>query len=276
MLKQRSLSSNIDPVEASHADFVLGQKIKNGKHLDFLDILLLTRDEDGKGLTEREIRDEVDTFLFEGHDTTASGISWALYCLADNPQFQEKCRHEVVHLLQGRTEVLWSDLQNMPYLTMFIKEVLRLYPPVFAIARTTSQPVTFDRGFGQDQHCLDDKPSNNFDCGKTLESSTNIGIPLMVLHRNETVWKNPTVFDPSRFDKENPKPIAPFTYLPFSAGPRNCIGQNFAMAEMKVVLAKTLLKFRLYLDDECSKPEMLPMIVLKSKNGIHLKVERII
>ncbi|XP_035674596.1 leukotriene-B4 omega-hydroxylase 3-like [Branchiostoma floridae] len=77
------------------------------KYLDFLDILLRAKDEDGNGLTDAEIRDEVDTFMFEGHDTTASGLAWTLYCLARHPGHQEKCRKEAQEVLQGRTEVTW-------------------------------------------------------------------------------------------------------------------------------------------------------------------------
>uniref|UniRef100_F6T010 Uncharacterized protein n=1 Tax=Ciona intestinalis TaxID=7719 RepID=F6T010_CIOIN len=229
------------------------KKILDGRYLDFLDMLILTRDDDGKGLTEREIRDEVDTFLFEGHDTTASGIAWSLYCLAANEEYQEKCREEIEQVVGSKDALEWQDLSKLPFVTMFIKEVLRLYPPVFAVARRTEQPVKFP----------------------VVDAPLNIGIPIMTLHRNEQVWEDAKVFDPYRFSTENCAKRSPYAYLPFSAGPRNCIGQNFAMAELKTVLVRTLLKYKLYVDNQCPDPKMSPMIVLKSLNGIHIKLKKI-
>nr|XP_002129693.1 cytochrome P450 4F22 [Ciona intestinalis] len=247
----------------------------DGRYLDFLDMLILTRDDDGKGLTEREIRDEVDTFLFEGHDTTASGIAWSLYCLAANEEYQEKCREEIEQVVGSKDALEWQDLSKLPFVTMFIKEVLRLYPPVFAVARRTEQPVKFPRGFGGDQFNVGDEQLPKSDCSRVVDAPLNIGIPIMTLHRNEQVWEDAKVFDPYRFSTENCAKRSPYAYLPFSAGPRNCIGQNFAMAELKTVLVRTLLKYKLYVDNQCPDPKMSPMIVLKSLNGIHIKLKKI-
>ncbi|CAK8675650.1 unnamed protein product [Clavelina lepadiformis] len=274
LLKGRN-NKNENCLELDEVQLITSLYQKNGKSLDFLDILLLTRDKDGKGLSDREIRDEVDTFLFEGHDTTASGISWAFYCLATYPKYQEKCREEVRKILEDKDHIEWDDLSKMTYLTMFIKEVLRLYPPVFAIARRTENPVTFPRGFAEDQFHVGDKPVDVKHCSYTVQSPYNISVPIVVLHRNETVWNDPQVFDPSRFSVENSASRSPYAYLPFSAGPRNCIGQNFAMGEMKIAIAKVLRSYRLYTDKECPAPVMMPMIVLKSTNGIYIKMAKL-
>ncbi|XP_043555263.1 cytochrome P450 4B1-like isoform X2 [Chiloscyllium plagiosum] len=122
------------------------EKIKDKRHLDFLDILLCARDEDGKGLSDEEIRAEVDTFMFEGHDTTASGISWLLYCLAQHPEHQQKCREEIQELLESHEQIEWELLSKMPYITMCIKESLRLCPPVPGISRRLTKPFTFFDG----------------------------------------------------------------------------------------------------------------------------------
>ncbi|CAH1243130.1 CYP4B1 [Branchiostoma lanceolatum] len=116
------------------------------KYLDFLDILLKTKDENGNGLSDAEIRDEVDTFMFEGHDTTASGLSWTLYNLARHPERQARCRQEARSVLGGRSEVTGTDLSNLPYITMCIKESMRLHTTVPGIARKLTKPITFPDG----------------------------------------------------------------------------------------------------------------------------------
>ncbi|XP_069498354.1 cytochrome P450 4B1-like [Ambystoma mexicanum] len=231
------------------------EKNQPKKHLDFLDILLNARDEAGKGLSDEELRAEVDTFMFEGHDTTASGISWILYSMAKYPEHQEMCRKEIKEILGDRDTVEWDDLSKMTYTTMCIKESLRLYPPVPGVARQISTPITF------------------FD-GRTLPAGSLLGLSIFALHRNPKVWSNPEVFDPERFSPENISSRSPHAFLPFAAGSRNCIGQNFAMNEMKVSVALTLLRFKLSPDDT-QPPKKIPQMVLKSLNGIHLFLKKL-
>lgn len=252
---------------------------EESKHqsIDFLDILLKATDIDGKGLSYQEICDEVDTFVFEGHDTVTSGISWAMFNLATYPDFQDKCRSEVNEILAGKYEIEWEDLSKLKFLTMFIKESMRIYPPVFAVGRQASQSVTFPRGFGKDLlNCSDELTQDSVtDCSKVFPKKTSFAAAIQYLHCNPHVWENPSVFDPERFSPENSMNRSPFAYVPFSAGPRNCIGQNFAMNEMKVVLARTLATFKIHLNKEKPQPVRQPHIILRSKTGIHLKLERL-
>uniref|UniRef100_A0A3Q3JGE6 Cytochrome P450, family 4, subfamily T, polypeptide 8 n=1 Tax=Monopterus albus TaxID=43700 RepID=A0A3Q3JGE6_MONAL len=113
--------------------------IQAKRNLDFLDILLFAREQ--QGLSDEDIRAEVDTFMFEGHDTTASGISFTLYCLACHPEHQKLCRDEIIEALDGK-----DTMDKIPYTTMCIKESLRLYPPVPGIFRRTTKPITFFDG----------------------------------------------------------------------------------------------------------------------------------
>ncbi|XP_069050372.1 cytochrome P450 4B1-like isoform X1 [Lepisosteus oculatus] len=228
-------------------------KIQKKRNLDFLDILLCARDEENNSLSDEDIRAEVDTFMFEGHDTTASGISWILYSLASNPEHQKKCREEVLVALEGKDTVDWDDLSKIPYTTMCIKESLRLYPPVPEISRKLTKPMTF------------------FD-GRTVPEGFLLGISIYSIHRNSSVWENPEIFDPLRFLPENCAKRHPYAFVPFSAGPRNCIGQNFAMNEMKVAVALTLKRFELAVDPN-KTPKKIPQVVLRSLNGIHLKIK---
>uniref|UniRef100_UPI003AABFAC4 cytochrome P450 4B1-like n=1 Tax=Centroberyx gerrardi TaxID=166262 RepID=UPI003AABFAC4 len=99
-----------------------------------------------------------------------------------------------------------------------------------------------------------------------------VGTTVFGIHRNATVWENPHVFDPLRFLPENASNRSPHAFVPFSAGPRNCIGQNFAMNEMKVVIAQTLRRYQL-IEDPTRKPKIIPRLVLRSLNGIHIKIK---
>ncbi|KAM7324922.1 hypothetical protein ACRRTK_015175 [Alexandromys fortis] len=234
-------------------DDVLKAKAKS-KTLDFIDVLLLAKDEDGKQLSDEDIRAEADTFMFEGHDTTASGLSWILYNLARHPEYQERCRQEVRELLKNResTEIEWDDLAQLPFLTMCIKESLRLHPPVTVISRRCTQDVGLPDG-------------------RVIPKGVVCMISIFGTHHNPTVWPEPEVYDPFRFDPENIKDRSPLAFIPFSAGPRNCIGQTFAMNEMKVALALTLLRFRVLPDDQ--EPRRQPELILRAEGGLWLRVE---
>ncbi|XP_060906169.1 cytochrome P450 4B1 [Labrus mixtus] len=229
------------------------ESIKHKRHLDFLDILLLARDENQQGLSDEDMRAEVDTFMFEGHDTTASGISFILYSLACNPEHQKMCREEINQVLDGKDTMEWEDLSKIPYTTMCIKESLRLFPPVPGMSRKITKPMTF------------------FD-GRTLPTGTQIGTSVFAIHRNATVWENPDVFDPLRFLPENVKKRSPHAFVPFSAGSRNCIGQNFAMNEIKVVTALALKRYHL-IEDPTRKPKIIPRLVMRSLNGTYIKIK---
>ncbi|XP_005398700.1 PREDICTED: cytochrome P450 4A6-like [Chinchilla lanigera] len=233
------------------------EKVRRKRHLDFLDILLFAKNEDRSRLSDEDLRAEVDTFMFEGHDTTANGISWILYALAAHPKHQQKCREEVQSLLGDGSSITWDHLDQMPYTTMCIKEAMRIYPPVFNVGRELSKPVTFPDG-------------------RSLPKGVIITISIYALHHNPKVWPNPEVFDPSRFAPDSAQHSArhSHSYLPFSGGSRNCIGKQFAMNEMKVAVALTLLRFEL-LPDPTRIPLPVPQALLKSKNGIHLQLRKL-
>ncbi|XP_006162346.1 cytochrome P450 4F6-like [Tupaia chinensis] len=199
------------------------------KTLDFIDVLLLAK----VGFSGIRIQD---------------GLSWVLYNLAKHPEYQERCRQEVRELLRDREpkEIEWDDLAQLPFLTMCIKESLRLHPPVTVVSRCCTQDVVFPDG-------------------RVIPKGNVCTISIFGVHHNPSVWPDPEVYDPSRFDPENPQKRSPLAFIPFSAGPRNCIGQTFAMTEMKVVLALTLLRFRVLPDD--SEPRRKPELILRAEGG---------
>lgn len=222
------------------------------KYLDFLDILLVAKDDDGKGMTDLEIRNEVNTFMFEGHDTTTSGMSWTLYCLAKYPEHQVKVRKEVKSVLMGRERLEYDDLKRLKYTTWCIKEAIRLYPPVFFFFRKTTEEMELNNHL--------------------IPKDVTIAIETYQIHRNASIWKNPQEYDPLRFQPDNIEKHGPYDYIPFSAGYRNCIGQNFAFNEMKMVIGTILCRFSLEVDKN-HKVEMVPRVVLRTKNDIKINLK---
>eukprot|EP00731_Ephydatia_muelleri_P030208 Em0021g731a len=222
------------------------------KHLDFLDILLEAKDDSGVGMTDGEIQAEVDTFMFEGHDTTASGIAWTLYTLAKYSDHQEKCREEVDALFNQKEMLEMDDVKSLAYLGCCIKESLRLFPPV---------PIT--------GRCLDQATDIG---GYKMPKGTNIWINNYVVHHHPEVWEDPEEFNPLRFTEEGSKVRSSHAFTAFSAGPRNCIGQEFALNEEKVVIAHILRNFELILDaDKPVRKELI--VILRPKDGLYLKLK---
>jgi len=231
---------------ATHAE-----ELEEKKRLDFLDLLLTVKDETGEGLSELAIRNEVDTFLFEGHDTTAAGLAWTLYCLASHPEYQKMVRDEVDQILGEREEPTYEEAKSkFEVLDSVLKESLRLYPPVPGIVRNAHTDLQL----------------GNF----LVPSGTELAIHIYAIHRNERWWKDPETFRPERFKTDGIK--HPFSYLPFSAGHRSCIGQIFATLEEKTILVMLLKRFEFTLDE--STP-VIPEnhVILRPKHGIKLFIK---
>ncbi|XP_063448040.1 cytochrome P450 4F2-like [Mytilus trossulus] len=224
----------------------------SNRHLDFLDILLTAKDDNGVGLSFEDIRAEVDTFLFEGHDTTASAISWAIYHLGKHPEEQEIVYSELSELLNNNKQVSWENLQTMPKLTAFIKESMRMIAPVPGIQRQLTSPMTIDN--------------------VTIPAGLVVDMGIYMLHHHPDVWPEHDVFKPERFLLEDITERHPYSFLPFAAGSRNCIGQHFAMDEIKVVLARLIQRYKVFLVPD-HKYETHPELVTRAKYGIKITVE---
>ena len=230
------------------------QLTNDSPRTDFLNILLTARDETGVTLSDQEICDEVDTFVFEGHDTTSSAMTWLLYYLALYPEHQETCRNEILECF-NEDELELNDLSKLGFLDMFIKETLRLRPPVYCVLKQIESPICIGRHL--------------------IPSGTIVDIAILSMHTSREVWPDPFKFDPMRFSAE--KKINPFSYLPFSAGERNCIGQAFAVNELKVVCSLILKKYRLELAEKLVEPEieLQKDILNKLKNPLKLRLSPI-
>uniref|UniRef100_U5EWR0 Putative cytochrome n=1 Tax=Corethrella appendiculata TaxID=1370023 RepID=U5EWR0_9DIPT len=232
----------------------LGKK----KKLAFLD-LLLEANENNHQLTDTDIREEVDTFMFEGHDTTAAGISWTLFFLGLNADVQEKAFQELDEIFQGSDRLAtMKDLNEMKYLERVIKESLRLRPPVPFFSRTTSEDEFLGKYF--------------------VPKGTFVSINTYYLHRNEKYFPDPDKFDPDRFanDSEKYKSVEkhPFAYIPFSAGPRNCIGQKFALLEEKSLLSGVIRNYKIKSVQKREDVHICSEMIARPYEGIKVLLEK--
>ncbi|XP_052751591.1 cytochrome P450 4d2-like [Galleria mellonella] len=220
--------------------------IKN-KHA-FLDLLLLA-EVNGKPIKDEHVREEVDTFMFEGHDTTTSGIVFCLYNISNRDDVQQKLFDEQKQIFGDDLErdPTYSELQQMKYLEMVIKESLRLYPSVPLIERLITRDTEID--------------------GLKIPANTALLIDIFHMHRHPDLYEDPDEFKPERFDPSIPR--SAFSWLPFSAGPRNCIGQKFAILEMKITLAGIIKHFKLLPSN--IEPKLTPDLILRSTNGVKVK-----
>ncbi|OWF42681.1 cytochrome P450 4F8-like [Mizuhopecten yessoensis] len=222
------------------------------KRLDFLDILLVSRDENGSGLSDRDIRAEVDTFLFEGHDTTASAVTWALYCCAKYPEEQEKIYQELTFLTDNNDYMGWDSIKGIDYLNLFIKETMRMYSPVPMIGRRLTKPVLVDNVL--------------------FPKDSVIEINISAMHHHPDVFPDHMEFRTDRFLDANVGDNDPFSFVPFSAGPRNCIGQNFAMNEQRVLIARVIRRFKIKLDPQ-HETKIFPEVVTRPQFGVRVILE---
>ncbi|KAK9498583.1 hypothetical protein O3M35_003183 [Rhynocoris fuscipes] len=205
--------------------------------------------------TYSDIREEVDTFMFEGHDTTSVAISFALVQISKHKDVQDKIYDEVASLVESGADISsYESLQMMKYLECVIKESLRLFPSVPFIGRELFEDVYLPSGY-------------------TVPKGTLLLISVYLLHRNEKYFPNPDVFNPDNFLYESNNERHPYAYIPFSAGPRNCIGQKFAMLELKSVLAKIILEFEIEPADDGWELKLDPNVVLQSCSGYRIKLK---
>uniref|UniRef100_A0A182TV89 Cytochrome P450 n=1 Tax=Anopheles melas TaxID=34690 RepID=A0A182TV89_9DIPT len=227
------------------------------KHRDtFLDQLLKVM-VNGQPLSTADIREEVDTFMFEGHDTTTSGISFTILQLAKHQEIQQKLYEEIDTVLgeNAKTIVLTNPLlQELKYLDLVIKESLRLVPPVPLVGRKLLQDIEMN--------------------GTVVPAGTTISLNIFCLHRNPEVFPEPEKFIPERFSDANEIPRGPYDYIPFSAGSRNCIGQKYALLEMKVTIVKLLASYRILPGESIDQVRYKADLVIRPSGGITVKLTR--
>ncbi len=218
---------------------------------DLLTQLLELRDEEGARMSDKQVRDEVLTLFIAGHETTASALAWSLYLLARHPDAYARAEAEVDAL--GGRRVALDDLPKLSYCLKVFKESLRMYAPIYLFGRQAMHSVNID--------------------GYELPRGTIVLMCPHALHHRSDLWPEPQRFDPERFAPEAEKARAREAYLPFSGGPRTCIGNHFALMEGPLVLATLLRQQRFeLLSDVAVEPE--GSATLRPKGGIRIRVRQ--
>ena len=215
---------------------------------DLLQILMDARYSDGEGMSDELILSESMQLLVAGHETSSNGLSWLFYLLSSRPECVDKLRQEFDSVLGG-APLTFSDVPKFEYATQVIQETLRLYPPFWMVDRMA---------------VADDQAGD-----VAIPAGSTVIVFVYGAHHAPRYWPNPESFDTERFTKANEKLHAPFTYLPFGGGPRGCIGGNYAMLQILMILGALLKKYDLQLTPG-QTIEPRPMVILRPKNGIRM------
>ena len=211
---------------------MLDQKRKSGntqnKYIDFGQLLLEARNEEGQGLNDDEIIANSFLILIAGFETTATLMTMVSWILSTQPQIQERLYQEVLQCYQSNGNKFdYDSIWSLPYLDAFLQETLRMYPPVVRFDRVASEDITLENGLN-------------------IKKGTIIRFPSYTIQRSQEYYEDPEVFNPERFLPENKDQLVPYTFMPFVLGPRNCIGARFALMEAKHATANIVLKFKFY------------------------------
>jgi cytochrome P450 len=215
------------------------------RHDDLLQLLVDARDEDGQGMSDRQLADEVLTLLVAGHETTADALAWGFSLLARNPEKREQLEAEA-KTLHGR-EPQYTDLAQLPYSKMVFEEAMRLYPPIWALAREAK--------------------NDDIIGGYPVAARSTVMVLPYLTHRHPEFWDQPEAFEPERFTPANVSKRPRFAYFPFGGGPRLCLGMSFALMEGQIALSMIAARFRLELAPGQTL-EMHPSLALRPKGGL--------
>ncbi|MGI9336091.1 MAG: cytochrome P450, partial [Gammaproteobacteria bacterium] len=220
---------------------------------DLLGLLLDARDpQTGAGMSRKLLRDEAAVIILAGHETTANALSWAFYLLSQSPQCEARLQQEVDRVLQGR-EPTYDDLSALPYARAVVDEALRLYPPVHVLSREAVQADSLG--------------------GRAVPRGSMVVIAPWILHRHRKLWREPDRFWPERFLPEHAEERSQYSYLPFGAGPRTCLGMGFGITEATLILVMVARQFRLRLAPG-HRVEPLGRLTLRPDRGLPMVLER--
>jgi len=220
---------------------------------DLLSILLHAQDaDDGTGMTDRQVRDEAMTLFMAGHETTAVALSWTWYLLGQHPQVEARVAEEVRAVLGGRAPAM-ADPPNLTYTARVVTESMRLYSPVYVMGRQATRPTEV--------------------AGYPVARNVIVVMPTWIVHRDARWFDEPEAFRPERWADERARPLPRFAYFPFGGGPRQCIGNAFAMMEAVLVLATIAQRCRLTLLPG-QRVTPTPYVTLRPEPGIRMVVAR--
>ena len=219
---------------------------------DLLQILMDARYSDGEGMSDELVLSESMQLLVAGHETSSNALSWLLYLLSSRPDCLERVRQEF-HSVLGEAPLSFGDVPKFEFATQVILEALRLYPPFWMVDRMA---------------VADDRVGD-----LAIPRGSMVIVFIHGAHHAPRYWPDPESFDPERFTKANEKLHTPFTHLPFGAGPRGCIGGNYAVLQILMILSELLRRYDLQLaPGQTIEPR--PMVILRPKNGIRMTFTR--
>jgi cytochrome P450 len=234
-------------------DYVRQRRRNPEQFDDVLQILLdAVYSDSGRGMTDESILHESMQLLVAGHETSSNALCWTLYLLAQHPHYIERIREEYDRAI-GDADLRYTDIPKLEFTTRIIDESLRLYPPFWMV----------DRVAVEDDQIMD----------IPVRRGTIIVVFIYGAHHSSKFWSDPDRFFPQRFTKDNKKNHTPFSYLPFGGGPRGCIGGNYAMLQMLMILGTVVRRY----DFELTKDQNVsprPMIILRPNNGIRMNFVR--
>ncbi|KAF2897676.1 hypothetical protein ILUMI_08493 [Ignelater luminosus] len=225
------------------------------KRLAFLD-LMIEASQNGVIINDEEIKEQVDTIMFEGHDTTAAGSSFFLSMMGLYPEIQEKVIQELNEIFgDSDRPATFADTLEMKYLERCLLETLRLYPPVPIIARELKQDVKLATG------------------DYTLPAGCTVIVGTYKIHRRDDIYPNPEKFNPDNFLPEKTANRHYYAFIPFSAGPRSCVGRKYAMLKLKILLSTIMRNFRIKSDIQEKDFKLQGDIILKRAEGFQVRLE---
>lgn len=220
---------------------------------DILSSLIAARDADGSGFSENELVDQIAVMFLAGHETSASALSWALYLIAQDRGVQARMHAETELAFGQEGGFAPRHFKFLKLTRDAFRETLRLYPPVSFVPRDITVP---------------EKIRN-----KEMKKGSAVFISLWLLHRHRDIWKDPDVFDPDRFSREDEKEAIRAAYMPFSQGPRVCLGASFALQEAAIILSMIARHYEIE-PVEGHVPKPVARLTLRSENGIRLRLRK--
>ncbi|MEZ5787930.1 MAG: cytochrome P450 [Xanthobacteraceae bacterium] len=232
-------------------DLIVEARKTPGKSDDLMSYLINATDpETGKPMSAVDVRNNLMTFITAGHETTALALTWTFYLLSLHPEIEARVRREIA-VVTGGDHVRPDHIDALVYTNQVVQESMRLYPPAALIVRAALRDVVLDN--------------------EQIGAGTTVYVPVYAVHRHERLWREPDRFDPGRFDPDAAKSIDRYSYLPFGAGPRTCIGQNFAQWEATAVIAALLRAFHLKLREGYT-PEPRLRVTLRPAKGMPMRL----
>jgi cytochrome P450 len=248
----RKMNANRDILDRMIYDIIAGRRRTGARHDDLLTMLMEVEDADtAERMSDAQLRDEVITIFLAGHETTANAMSFALYLMGKHPDAARRIAAEVREVLAGGP-ITFENLNKLDYTTRAVKEAMRLYPPAWIIGREATRDDVVE--------------------GYLIRKGDTLMMFPYLTHRQERYWPDPLRFDPDRFLPENMKDKPRYAYFPFGGGSRLCIGNNFAMMEMQIMLALLCSRFEFTVPDGYT-PELEALVTLRPKGALPLIVK---